>query len=77
MHAHGGGTGVEGRYHLVIAPQFQTQGLGNALTREIILRGAKASGKYNDLGARECDPARLKQMFGTVADNGFEYDFHA
>jgi hypothetical protein len=61
----------------VIAAQLQTQGLGNALAREIILRGAEASGKNHDLGTRKCNPARLQQMLDTIADNGLEYDFHA
>ena len=59
-HAHDGGARVEGRYDLVIAAQLQTQGLGNAFARQIILGGTEASGKYDNLGTRECGPAGLQ-----------------
>jgi hypothetical protein len=59
----------------VIAAQLKAEGLGNALARQIVLGGAEASGKDDDVSAGERNPARLEKMLETVADDGFEDDF--
>ena len=78
-HAHAvcGGAGVQGGHHFVIALQFDAERLGHALAREIVLGGAEASGKNNDLGAGERDAAGLQQVLAAVADNGLEDDLDA
>ena len=76
-HAIGGGAGVHGGHHLMVALQLHAKSLGHALARKIVLGGAEASGKNNDLGARERDAAGLQQMLAAVADDGLEDDLDA
>jgi hypothetical protein len=56
----------------VIAAQLQTQRLGDTFARQIVLGGAKASGKDHDLSAGKRGPARQQEVLGTISNNGFE-----
>ena len=60
--AQGSGAGVQGGHHLVIAAQLQAQGFGHALAGQIVLGGAQAAGKNDDLSAGERGPAGLQKM---------------
>ncbi len=61
----------------MIAAQLQAHGFGDALTRQIVFGGTEASGKKDDVSAGEGDPTRVQKMLATVADDGFEDDFHS
>ena len=75
-HTKAGGPGIHGGHRLVIAAEFDAQGLGHALAREVVLGGAQTAGKQHDLSPGERDAAGLQQMLGAVAHDGLEDDFH-
>ncbi len=65
------------RDHLRIALQFQAQRVGHRFARQIIFRGAEATGENDNVRTPHREFGRRGQSFAVVAHNGLEAHFDA
>jgi len=75
--AAGGEALVEAGEQLGAAMQWAAEGGGDGLAGEVVLGGAEASHKDDDIGTRERNASNVHQVTSAIAHNGFETYFHA